>query len=63
MVVLRKRRVFLNKNVVNVELGEATIRCLDCGFDQYFCDDCANKNHEKKNYFHLLEMLMVNIPI
>ena len=44
-------------------IGEATIRCLDCGFDQYFCDDCANKNHEKKNYFHLLEMLKVNISI
>ena len=43
--------------------GEATIRCLDCGFDQYFGDDCANKNHEKKSYFHLLEMLKVNISI
>ena len=64
MVVLRKRRFFLNKNVVNVELGKLqSIRCLDCGFDQYFCDDCANKNHEKKNYFHLLEMLKVNISI
>ena len=38
------------------------LRCLECG-GEYFCVNCANKTHEQKNYFHVLEKLKVNILI
>ncbi len=39
------------------------MRCVECGVEQYFCVQCANRVHEGKNYFHVLEKLKVNIYI
>ena len=33
----------------------ATIRCTYCGPRQYFCQSCANSQHERRNQFHVME--------
>jgi hypothetical protein len=33
----------------------ATIRCKDCGPDQFYCENCAVDFHSKRCCFHLLE--------
>ena len=37
----------------------AICRCQDCGPRQMFCLDCAKQLHEKRNYFHSLEIFKV----
>ncbi|XP_028519375.1 uncharacterized protein LOC110253726 isoform X2 [Exaiptasia diaphana] len=34
----------------------ATIRCQDCGTRQFFCEQCAENLHSKRNHFHILEV-------
>ena len=43
------------------EINNVEIRCFECGLNQHFCIACANKIHEKKNYFHVLEKFKVVI--
>ena len=39
---------------------EASIRCRDCGFRQYFCRQCAASLHGVRNLFHVLEIWKVS---
>ena len=37
----------------------AEIRCLDCAPNQYFCHYCAEKLHQTRNLFHVVEVWKV----
>ena len=40
-------------------LQSAQIRCLDCGPNQFFCHQCAEKLHLTRNLFHVVEVWKV----
>ncbi len=39
----------------------ATIRCLECGYGQYYCHECATLIHRDRKIFHFLEEWKVGI--
>ena len=41
----------------------AEVRCIDCGHEQKYCIECAKKNHDQRNYFHVLERFKVSIHV
>lgn len=41
----------------------ATIRCLECGYGQYYCHGCASLIHRDRSIFHFLEEWKVGICI
>ena len=40
----------------------AVCRCQDCGWQQYFCLECATVLHSNSNMFHVLEIWKVSPP-
>ena len=66
---LRKAYVkqqFLDNNAVCVQCLEsspeprkAVCRCLDCGWHELLCVECATENHSRRNFFHVLELWKV----
>ena len=38
----------------------ATMRCSDCGPNQFYCSDCAESLHKTRNFFHIVEVWKVS---
>ena len=38
----------------------ATMRCSDCGLNQFYCSDCAESLHKTRNFFHIVEVWKVS---
>ena len=55
-----KQCVLCNENDKEV-VSQATIRCRDCGYNQFFCEACAIKLHSNRCSFHLLEKWEVSM--
>ena len=50
-----------NQPCTNCNEEIAEIRCLDCGYQSYFCQECAVLIHSTRNFFHCPEKWKVGL--